>query len=55
MTDYLSQAADPVEVLCPESPLMLAVTIKDELGNIDLKSIIAGETAVSLSPEQTKD
>lgn len=43
--NYLSQAADTVESQRPESPLTLAVTIKDELGNIDLKSIISGETS----------
>ncbi|KAF7693724.1 hypothetical protein HF521_007477 [Silurus meridionalis] len=34
-------AAEPVEPQRPESPLTLAVTIKDELGNINLNSIIS--------------
>lgn len=39
-----SQVADTTETQRPESPLALAVTVKDELGNINLMSIIAGET-----------
>lgn len=44
--NYFSQAADTVDSQRPESPLTLAVTIKDELGNIDLMSIIAGEASL---------
>ncbi|KAL6474847.1 hypothetical protein MHYP_G00158870 [Metynnis hypsauchen] len=37
-----NEAEDVEDSQRPESPLTLAVTIKDEFGNIDLKSIIAG-------------
>ncbi|KAK2866185.1 hypothetical protein Q7C36_002241 [Tachysurus vachellii] len=48
------EAGDTTECQSPESPLTLAVTIKDELGNIDLKSLIADHLYVPSEEVRTQ-
>ncbi|KAF4084565.1 hypothetical protein AMELA_G00107550 [Ameiurus melas] len=48
------EAADTVESQRPESPLTLAVTVTDELGNIDLKSVISDHLDMASEDVRTR-